>query len=355
MNTGKVKTSLIIFWLSVCILLSAFFWLAMVSRNVVGWTAIVGISDLSIVIILQKITSICGLFYIPVAIFGCIGLSRKKDWGYWFSVFALVLLIIFTSWIITQLFDTDDIGSIIFPVIFFLVLAGISMVIIVYLTKTRNRVLQNDPQALKKSKRLTIGLIFGIPIVLIVGLIGCSIVLHINQEIKYKNEIRAELNQREQHWNDNNITDYKFRLSIIYGGYGIWEGLGGVIHGGELESEYNIEVKDGIPVSMTDAQSGLPVALEVNQSIDTIPEMYSIIHYVLDGNIPEEIETRINNSTELSSINQEYPDIPLSISSEYTDGYFFPKAVSIYKKVWGNNFYQIFYLVTYQISYFQPL
>lgn len=80
-----------------------------------------------------------------------------------------------------------------------------------------------------------------------------------------------KLAQHRQRWQAHQIRDYRYRLQIL------------CFCVPEMRQPVVIEVRNGLTVSITAAESGAPVDLEHFNHVDTIEELFDLIGAALSG------------------------------------------------------------------------
>jgi len=152
---------------------------------------------------------------------------------------------------------------------------------------------------LAKRIRWIIALLLGIPVlVIIVGVAFGGVRFEVlvvdigeNDDVRLANELvqqriklEEDLKTAEDTWQLQGISTYALQIEAIYGGEKYWEGFGGISSGGMADKTIIIQVVDGIPISIIDKETGDAITENYYNHCDTIPEIFALIHNVLEGN-----------------------------------------------------------------------
>ena len=202
----------------------------------------------------------------------------------------------------------------------------------------------------------------GLPILAVTGFVTYRIIDNKIDEINLTNDInpqpldlKQELNLAENKWRDQNFSYYEVEIKGVFGGHKMWEGFGGISTGGTSAETIEVQVKDGIPISITNKDSGEPFTREYYKYFTTIPQIFDLICNALEKG-PTDFTEMTDKFWASNGKDPHYywspadsSSLPITISAKFDDWYGFPTTISIYQKKGSNDYYTVDYEVTYFI------
>jgi hypothetical protein len=189
-------------------------------------------------------------------------------------------------------------------------------------------------------------------------------------------QLKSDLEQNKDLWQVNNQSDYSFKLEKVYGPMLEWDICGGFpmpdgeyVSGQPLylddcprKTPVVIEVRDGIPVSVTDSSTGNPALAADYEYCDTIAELFTIIDDILYSRGDSAINIqgdaiRQGEHNESLYYEHEMTDAPYSVWAEFDGVHGYPKTITIStrKDEYRKGSVTIIYEITYIISDFQVI
>jgi|GEM_PF-2835268 len=168
-------------------------------------------------------------------------------------------------------------------------------------------------------------------------------------------QLQIDLENSQKKWQSSNITSYKFKLDLLFGGETFWEeGSHGRSEGPQEERTMmiivndidNINVIDSVTSNNTGIGSSKPNVKYFpyyGKSAYSIPELFNIIQDCLDN--------------PYFAIKVKGPEgfIPSLVSAVFNEQYGFPEFITIYVQLGNYEDYHRIYFVTYEISEFKVI
>jgi hypothetical protein len=193
--------------------------------------------------------------------------------------------------------------------------------------------------------------IIALPFLLFAGYIVYKIVDNAINDIQYQRsettrieELQFGLHENKEKWLNAGILRYQFAVDIYIGGEKTWEGSHGHSFGGSLKYSLLIDVSENTTVKNKDDSK--PV--EGHQYCDSISDMYVIIENVLNRETNPDLTAKISKYPS-SDLN----DNKLLVQALFNAKFGYPEEIVVYRMYGNNEFYFIYFDITYVISDFK--
>ncbi|MGD9142628.1 MAG: hypothetical protein PVG61_02140 [Dehalococcoidia bacterium] len=178
------------------------------------------------------------------------------------------------------------------------------------------------------------------------------------QDIRLQNKRTIEeISQYYEEWKSQNISKYKFELSVEIGGGVMWEGFGGISSGYISSKSFQFTVDNSNTVITADPVTGYSVSTLKYENCNSIDELFTHLDNIIQK-IPENVlslkEGTYSESEYYEDISDNYV---LGIHVEFDENFGFPVVITIFKDCGSPKarYFERYNIVTYRVSQFTPI